>query len=161
MERSLSLSVQSETVESPEPVAQRKPDMVRLANACFAIGLTAALLLSFYLTPDPRGLGTHEQLFLFPCNFHTLTGLPCPFCGMTTAFALMARGEIVAAFLTQPMGALGFITCVILLPLIIGAAVFNKNLIGALMELPWRTLAWVLGAMVVFSWLFKIIIERL
>ncbi|GAB4335018.1 MAG: hypothetical protein Kow0099_07350 [Candidatus Abyssubacteria bacterium] len=134
--------------------------MVRLAHACFAVGLTAALLLSFYLTPDPRGLGTHEQLFLMPCNFHTLTGLPCPFCGMTTAFALMARGEIARAFLVQPMGALSFVACMALLPLTVGAAVFNRNLIGAAMELPWRKLVWMLAAMVALSWLFKIVIER-
>ena len=36
--------------------------LVRLAHACIAVGLAATLLLSLWLEPDPRGLGTHEQL---------------------------------------------------------------------------------------------------
>ena len=34
-------------------------------------------------------MGTHQQLGLPPCNFVTLTGYPCPACGMTTSFALL------------------------------------------------------------------------
>lgn len=55
------------------------------------------LALAFALQPDPRGFGTHEHLLLPPCLFRTLTHVPCPFCGMTTGFALMARGHLQAA----------------------------------------------------------------
>jgi hypothetical protein len=37
---------------------------------------------------------THRQLFLPPCTFKDATGLPCPSCGMTSAFALLVRGDL-------------------------------------------------------------------
>jgi hypothetical protein len=116
----------------------------------------AALLLARWLVPDPRGLGTHEQLLLMPCNFHMLTGLPCPFCGMTTSFAYMAHADIGRAFLAQPLGVLGFIVSVLMLPIAIGAAITGKNAIGTAMRLPWERYFWVLGGMVVAAWAFKL-----
>ena len=135
--------------------------MVRLAHACVAFGLMAALALSFWLKPDPRGLGTHEQVLLLPCNFYVLTGLPCPFCGMTTAFTHMARGEIREAFFAQPLGVIGFVACVLLLPAAIGAAISGRDAIGAAMKLPWGRLTWVLTAMILVSWIFKLTIVLL
>lgn len=32
------------------------------------------------------------------------TGLPCPTCGMTTAFSYTVRGRLIRAFLAQPAG---------------------------------------------------------
>ena len=34
----------------------------------------------------------------------TWTGWPCPMCGMTTTFALMAEGRVLEAFHNQPFG---------------------------------------------------------
>ena len=42
-------------------------------------------------------MATHTQLGLPPCNFVTLTGKPCPSCGMTTSFALLVRGDVAAS----------------------------------------------------------------
>lgn len=144
------------TLERSEIREQNRALMVRLAHVCVALGLAATLLLSLWLKPDPRGLGTHEQMLFLPCNFYALTGLPCPFCGMTTAFTHMARGEVREAFFTQPMGVLGFLACVLLLPVAIGAAISGKNAIEAAMRLPWGKLAWMLGAMILLSWAFKL-----
>lgn len=155
MQRAGTYRASPEAVGCPENGLDR-PARIRLAHACAAAGVAVIVFLSFWLEPDPRGLGTHEQLFLLPCNFHTMTGLPCPFCGITTAFAHMARGEVAAAFMAQPMGALGFAFCAVMLPLLAGAAISGKNLIGALMRLPWNKLAWVVGAMFLLSWFFKI-----
>ncbi len=143
---------------SPAISFSENKSLIRLSHAFIAVGLTAVLLLSLWLKPDPRGLGTHEQLFLFPCNFHAMTGLPCPFCGMTTAFAHMAHGQVREAFMAQPMGMLGFIVCVLLLPVAIGAALTGKNAIAAAMKLPWIKISWVLGAMLTASWIFKLIV---
>lgn len=55
-----------------------------------------------WLTPPPAGFGAHQQLGLAPCPMPILTGLPCPTCGMTTAFAQMADGHLLAALHAQP-----------------------------------------------------------
>ena len=39
------------------------------------------------------------------CPFRALTGLPCPSCGMTHAFVMLARGEAAAALAASPLGA--------------------------------------------------------
>jgi hypothetical protein len=56
------------------------------------------------LTPNPTGVGTHQQLGLPPCSFLKITGILCPQCGLTTSFALLARGQLNAAFSANPAG---------------------------------------------------------
>jgi hypothetical protein len=140
----------------PKVRAENRALSVRLAHAFIAVGLAAALLLSLWLKPDPRGLGTHEQLLLLPCNFYRLTELPCPFCGMTTAFTHMARAELREALIAQPLGALAFVVCVLLLPVAIWAAVRGENAVAAAMRLPWGRLSWAMLALAGAAWLFKI-----
>lgn len=71
---------------------------------------TAALLglgvFAIFVTPDPRGYGTHESLGLPPCFPLEFWNVPCPGCGVTTSVALVAHGCIGRAFVTQPFGAL-------------------------------------------------------
>src|SRR5262249_24346429 len=70
-----------------------------------ALALPVALLaLGAWLTPDPRGFGTHEQLGFRPCLPMRLWGFPCPGCGVTTSIALAAHGHLLAALRTQPFG---------------------------------------------------------
>ncbi len=40
------------------------------------------------------------------CPVKAFTGLPCATCGMTHAFAALARGDVPAAFAASPLGAL-------------------------------------------------------
>ncbi len=93
-----------------EPIRERRcdPDVLRLRRNAAWVALTcgAVLGVALWLHPDPRGLGTHRQLGLGPCGFILTTGLPCPTCGMTTAFAHTVRGQLVRAFLAQPAGML-------------------------------------------------------
>ena len=73
------------------------------------------LALSTWLEPDPRGFGTHQQFGTGPCGMLIQTGLPCPTCGMTTAFAHTVRGQWGRAFWVQPAGfvlALATMICV-------------------------------------------------
>jgi hypothetical protein len=65
--------------------------------------------LSFVVHPSPAGWGTHALLGLPPCMFHALIGLPCPFCGMTTAFAHMAHGQVAQAFACHVLGPVFFL----------------------------------------------------
>ena len=67
-------------------------------------GALAVLVLARWLTPHPAGLGTHEQLGLPPCGVYAWLGLPCPACGLTTAFAHLARGEVMSSLEAQPLG---------------------------------------------------------
>ena len=68
---------------------------------CLAV-LAAARLLP----PHPTGLGTHTALGLPPCGLVFFFGLPCPTCGMTTAYALATRGRLTEAAQVQPLGLL-------------------------------------------------------
>jgi len=103
-------------VASPLPEA-RPVRLIRLSRAAhpgrvrptaLAVLVAAAGLagLARWLRPDPRGLGTHEQLGFRQCGFVFATGLPCPTCGMTTAFSHMAHGQPLAALEANPMGAM-------------------------------------------------------
>lgn len=93
----------------------------RVAALLMMGGAGAILIAAHLLLPDPTGYGTHEQMFLLPCIFRWVTGLPCPFCGMTTAFALLARGEWAAAFGIHVLGpAVYLITWGVLLAGVVG-----------------------------------------
>ena len=74
-----------------------------IAAVVSALCLTV-LTIAARLHPDPHGMGTHLQLELQPCGLLTTTGLPCPTCGMTTSFAFLAHGQILASFAAQPAG---------------------------------------------------------
>ena len=78
--------------------------VTRLVWWSVASGAIAVLVLARVLPPDPRGFGTHEQLGLPPCGFVQLTGFGCPSCGLTTAFAYMARGLLTSAFAAHALG---------------------------------------------------------
>ena len=39
-----------------------------------------------------------------PCPLRTLTGVPCPLCGMTTSVEETVRGQLSDAFAANPMG---------------------------------------------------------
>jgi hypothetical protein len=76
----------------------------RIEAAVVLVLAAGVLIVAQILQPAAEGYGTHEQLFIIPCAFRWITGLPCPMCGMTTAFALMARGEVLAALSAHVLG---------------------------------------------------------
>ncbi|HYC79172.1 MAG TPA: DUF2752 domain-containing protein [Planctomycetota bacterium] len=83
-----------------------------LLSVLGAVACATVLAIAVRLEPDPRGVGTHEGLGLAPCGFLQRTGKPCLSCGMTTAFANMARGRVGAALDANPYGVLLFLaTC--------------------------------------------------
>lgn len=81
-----------------------RPWRLRVWAAALLAGCGVLLGMAVALQPDGRGLGTHEQFGLAPCGMIAMTGLPCPTCGMTTAFAHTVRGQLVRAFIAQPTG---------------------------------------------------------
>ncbi len=61
-------------------------------------GLGAGLIGAIYPTIMARTGGRS-----LPCPLRTLTGLPCPFCGLTTATVALTRSEWAAAASTSPL----------------------------------------------------------
>lgn len=76
----------------------------RVTAAMILIGCALPLVVAGFLKPDPSGVGTHTQLGLPGCLTVVATGVPCPACGMTTAFAHTVRGQWLTAVKTQPFG---------------------------------------------------------
>ena len=100
----------------------------RLVQLVLAAAAWALLAVAWSLTPAAEGLGTHEQLGLQPCTFHQLTSQPCPSCGMTTAFSLMAHGRLPEALLAQPFAALLFVLVLAAAVGLTAAAVAGRSL---------------------------------
>ena len=106
----------SPQVRSPGNFRTTAPGRRRRLWALLVLAGGGAILgISLWLSPDERGYGTHRQLGFGECGMLITTGLPCPTCGMTTAFAYTVRGRFIKALLAQPAGfllALATIACV-------------------------------------------------
>jgi hypothetical protein len=99
------------------PARGTHSDAISPRTRCLAVlvgvGLLAILVLANRLRPDPRGLGTHQQLGLPPCSLWVVTGVRCPACGMTTSWAYATRGQLRDALRTHVGGTiLAFATAV-------------------------------------------------
>jgi hypothetical protein len=97
-------------VAKPVPVP-RTGLIVRLVLLLIAGGLALVFAVAFWLNPyepdgTPRRMSTHTQLGAPPCNFLVVTGKPCPACGMTTSFALLVRGDLLASLRANWAGTL-------------------------------------------------------
>ena len=86
-----------------QPAAER-PGSARAIAGLVLVGCVLLLAVAARLEPAAGGIGTHEQLGHPPCSVPMLWGVPCPTCGMTTAFAHAARGQMASAFHAQPAG---------------------------------------------------------
>lgn len=127
----------------------------RLVAGGVAAVTLGVLLVAAALHPAASGEGTHEQLGLPPCSLKARTGIPCPSCGMTTAFAHAARGQWLASFTVQPLGAvLAVVTAMTALGglyvLITGAAIGRH-----LMWLWHSRMLWIIVALVVGAWGYR------
>jgi hypothetical protein len=122
----------------------------RVAMALTAAAIAIVLALSLWLSPDPRGHGTHERLGLPPCSTMRLLGFPCPTCGMTTAFSLAARGRFAEAFQTQPAGAAGFGLACLAVPVLTAVAASGRCPRAG--RRVWIATALLIGAGVLAAW---------
>jgi hypothetical protein len=48
-------------------------------------------------------LGVVVMFAAIPCGFHALTGVRCPFCGMTRASVALAQGDFAGALAAHPL----------------------------------------------------------
>jgi Protein of unknown function (DUF2752) len=71
------------------------PEHIALFGA--AAGLAGAVYPALLAQAGGRGIG---------CPLRTLTGVPCPFCGLTTATVALTRGDWQTAARTSPLACL-------------------------------------------------------
>jgi hypothetical protein len=102
----------------PEVEVWDGPDRARLAwwirlnLVLMGGGLLVIFIIACLLHPydekdgTPKTQETHRQLGLPPCSFYALSGVPCPSCGFTTSFSLIAHGDPVNALRANSVGAL-------------------------------------------------------
>ena len=122
--------------------------------ACLSGGL---LLVAAWLDPSPNGHGTHTQLGMMPCGWVMHAGIPCPSCGMTTAFAHAADGDMLGSLRAQPAGAvLAFLTAGVLV-ISIWQAVSGARLAGFWMDHLGKWFFITFGVIVIMAWVYKIL----
>jgi hypothetical protein len=101
-----------------------------------SLGLLAVFAIACWLDPydengNPRRMGTHVQAGLPPCTFYTITGVPCPSCGLTTSFALLMRGDLANSLRANGVGTLLALFWLALIPWSIASAVARRYLLIA------------------------------
>jgi hypothetical protein len=126
-------------------------------GAIVAASCAAVLGLAAWLTPSPTGLGTHEQLHLPLCGWIAFADMPCPTCGMTTAFAHAAHGNLADSFLTQPMGCLLALGTAITLLVSLHVMFTGSRLGWAFRKLWCQHTAWALAFMTLAAWAYKVL----
>jgi hypothetical protein len=115
-----------------------------------AFGLLAACGAAFWpMITAGTGLA-------LPCPLRTVTGIPCPACGMTTAAVALVHGRVDAAFLANPLiFGLAALT-------VVSGALLALRATGAIPPpLPWssaqrRQAGRAIGLLAVASWLFQL-----
>jgi hypothetical protein len=76
------------------PVAKPSPTLFRF---CIIGAIVAGWLLAWF--------APWKIIFKFPsCIFRLVTGLPCPFCGLTRSCVAAANGQIADAIIFNPLG---------------------------------------------------------
>jgi hypothetical protein len=113
--------------------------------------------MASWMAPSPAGLGTHQELNLPPCGWIAAADLPCPTCGMTTAFAHAADGHLIQSFLAQPMGFLLALATAMTLLVCIHVAITGSRLHRALAKVWSVRLAWWISGLVLAAWGYKIV----
>ena len=132
----------------------------RLYALCVSLVAITLLCLAVVITPSPDGVGTHQQLGLPTCGWILAGDLPCPTCGMTTAWSHAVRGQIHLAFIAQP---LGLILAVAALALAIGGlitAITGYSFQSLLYKYSPTKIIIVVASMSILSWLFKILVHK-
>ena len=111
-------------------VAPRLRWLDRLVLALAGTVLLGLLVTAAWLTPNPQGMGTHQQLGLPPCTIVQWYGIRCPSCGMTTSWAHLLRGHVVAALRANAGGALLALTALACGPWLLASGLRGRWLIG-------------------------------
>ena len=91
-----------------------------------------------------------------PCPLRTLTGVPCPFCGLTTATVALAHGEWATAAKTSPMAYLAAILVVGTAPVLVARVFGLASPPRPASPAARRHISRVMIVIVALSWLFQL-----
>ncbi|HYV38805.1 MAG TPA: DUF2752 domain-containing protein [Gemmataceae bacterium] len=113
---------------------------LRTLLVLIAVALITVFSVAIWLNPygangEAQRAETHMQLGLPECTFKTLTGKPCPSCGMTTSFALFVRGDVWNSLQANCIGTLLASFCLVMIPYTLVSAWRGRFLL--LMSLDW------------------------
>jgi len=133
----------------------------RVIAVLAALASGVVLTIAAMLTPAEAGVGTHTQILPGQqCAWITAANCPCPTCGMTTAFAHAANGNLLASFLTQPLGSLLAIATAMTFLLSSYVAFTGSRVAHRLTRLWTPRMVWVVAALVLGSWFYKIVLYK-
>ena len=156
----------------PVPAVEHKESEVELLMpvksecarrmSALGVGVVATILLciALFLKPSSNGIGTHQQLGLPACGWVAAADIPCPTCGMTTAWSHTVRGQLPSAWMAQPLGMLLALTA---FAVAIGAfitAISGISFQSLLYRYSPTKVIIVIASLAILSWAFKILIHR-
>ena len=104
--------------------------------------LMASALLPFTLI---------EKIHL--CAFRNLTGYPCPFCGLTRAFLMVAHGDVTGAWHLAPLGVPLFALTVLALVWSVAGLMSRRKLTT---PIPWRWILPLGAILLLVNWIYRL-----
>jgi hypothetical protein len=134
-----------------------RPATVRFWAAAVIGGAILVFSLAAGLDPPDAGFGAHEQLGLGPCAMPIILGVPCPTCGMTTAFAYLAHGRPGMAFHAQPAGFVLAIAVLVAALLAVQALITGRSIAVNWYRVTPPRLALGLAAVLLLGWAYKLV----
>jgi len=141
---------------------RQRPDSLNPMVRFLLVSVVAGLLAVFWLARwklnpydaegVPNRLETHTQLGLPPCTFKVLVHKPCPSCGMTTAFSLLAHGDLANSLAANWVGTLLALFCLVLLPWAVASLVRRRTLWIRSLERGLSCVVFVFLALMLIRW---------
>jgi hypothetical protein len=91
-----------------------------------------------------------------PCPLRTLTGVPCPFCGMTTATVALTHGEWGDAARTSPLAYLAAALVVGTAPILLARTTGRARLPRPWSDAARKRTGRIMAVIVAASWVFQL-----
>lgn len=148
--------VQAEALTRVGTEPTRVSTTTRWSLLIVGFGLAIPWLIAVTLTPDHRGWGTHQQLGLPPCTIQRVFGHRCPACGMTTAFAHLARGGFGSALQCSVSGTVVGILTALAIPWTWATAWRGQWWRPRPAEPAWLWAAWGLCGLILVEWIVRL-----